>query len=605
MNLDELKFERIQEGLETITVTNNQLIALNEFKRIHTCDKFYNAMSVVANYVGNRNPIWINRNSQVFKERNISYRQVTKCINWLESNGFIIKVRLANRFTKQCAHYISMTPGFFKWFRSYLESRSFFEYLFKDNYEPFLSTYYGYIDMPFMQSIQQYLNRTILSSRNETYPLINFTIREKDQDFMLLYGNGSGRAYSDYANEIKEENIECYEDISRQKILAEKWGCKIADIVEYDVKSSVPRISRLMNYGIWESQDLDFYEILFKKFFESKGLKWNKDLRNDCKMLFMFLAFNLEISKEKRLNNINWRLKYDKENKIPYLRNNFNKFSKEDISELLKNIDNFCGKIPNNIFIIESSIYLCFLYVLKQRGYFPENKIEFVFDAIETCEKIDKKEFDDILEKVAYTFKNKFINRHFKPIYTLDNIIDNLDYEKYNLMWQTTDNHFSKVFGNPKKLNDETVKILDKLYHFNGGLTKLYFKKGIEACKRKLELAREKVVTLQENHSDLQSLGLDKQSLKQDKQSLKKDKQSLKQDKQSLGLDLQSLGLDLQSLGLDLQSLKLDKQSLERKERDESILKQIKELLSQNPSIKMKEIEKKLNISNKYRIKLM
>ena len=570
-NLEELKFERIQEGLETITVTNKQLIALSDFKRIHTGDKFYYAMSVVSYYVGNRSPIWINRNSQIFKERNISYRQITKCIDWLESNGFIIKVRLANRFTKSCAHYIPMTPGFFKWFRSYLESRSFFEYLFnKDDYEPFLSTYYGYVDMPFMQSMQQYLNREILSTRNQTYPLINFTIREKDQDFMLLYGNGCGRAYSDYANEIKEENIKCYEDISRQKILAEKWCCEIKDIIEYDVKSSVPRVARLMNYGIWESQDLDFYDVLFRKFFESKRLKWNRDLRIDCKMLFMFLSFNFTISKEKRLNNINWRLKYDEENKLPYLRNNLDKFTKEDINILLKNIDDFCGKIPNNIFIIESCMYLCFIYVLKQKGYFPENKIEFVFDAIETCEEINKNEFDNILEKVAYTFKNKFLNNSFEPIYNLQDIIDNLDYEKYSLMWQTTDNHFSKVFGDPKKLNDETVRILDKLYKYNGGLTKLYFSKGLEACKKRLELAREKVVTLQENHSDLQSLGLDKQSLK-----------------------------------LDKQSLKLDKQSIDRKNRDEFVIKQIKCILDKNPDIKMKEIEKKLSISKTYRQKLM
>lgn len=36
------------------------------------------------------------------------------------------------------------------------------------------------------------------------------------------------------------------------------------DFIEIDVKGSVPRITRLVNYGIWDDEDLDPYESMFK-----------------------------------------------------------------------------------------------------------------------------------------------------------------------------------------------------------------------------------------------------------------------------------------------------------------------------------------------------
>lgn len=251
-SLEEILFERIEEGLETITFTRKQLKALADLKRYGVTKQYY-ALSVVSCYIGNRSPFYINRHSDVFKDRCVSERQVRYAIKFLRDNEFIVKIRDA-QIKSKCAEYIPMTPGFFKWFRRFLDCRLLFTYGDDDEYEPYLTTRFGNIDMVFIQSLQESLNHQIMTENKDLdyFPLINFTIREKDQNFMLLYGNGSGRASSDYANEKSEDNYittKQLELMTRQKILATKWKCNVDDIKEYDVTASIPTIARFFNKG--------------------------------------------------------------------------------------------------------------------------------------------------------------------------------------------------------------------------------------------------------------------------------------------------------------------------------------------------------------------
>lgn len=333
----------------------------------------------------------------------------------------------------------------------------------------------------------------------------------------------------------------------------------------------------------------------------------------------MLLAFNSNEPLTNKLRNVNYYIKCD--TKMPTFKSNNIKFDINFIKIAYDRIVKYCGYIPNNIFINESCLYLTFIWVLKNNyGYFPNNHIEFVYDAIETDEPIDREHFDKILKLVAIRFKDIFINHRWKNIpFTLEKVIQAHDYEVYLNLWNTTKNHHRAVFGDPSPINEDSVKILDDLFHQDGRLSKLYFRKGVHAAKRRVALLKEKNLTAQDLKSDKRSLGQDKQSLGLDKQSLGLDKQSLGIDKQSLGQDLQSLGkdkqslrLDKQSLGLDkqslrqdLQSLRLDKQSLERKARDSDLLSKIPKILNENPNILMKDLEKLLGISKSYRQKLM
>ena len=90
-------FDRVEEGLQTQNFTKKQIDALMFFLKNYVGSKFYYAMSCVSCYVGNRDPFFINRESEAFKSRNVSRRQVDRCINWLLDNEFIFKISEAKK----------------------------------------------------------------------------------------------------------------------------------------------------------------------------------------------------------------------------------------------------------------------------------------------------------------------------------------------------------------------------------------------------------------------------------------------------------------------------------------------------------------------------
>ena len=158
------------------------------------------------------------------------------------------------------------------------------------------------------------------------------------------------------AKKEQDENKLCKEDVLN------RYGLKY----EFDVKSSVPRLTFALNKGVWLENDIDLYEIMYQKFIKlcpSEQLEWNDTTRNIFKSFHMNGYFDTEAKLSAHLKR-QVSMKVEKYNKkewadLEYVMKSYRESIIETVGEL---------KYDSEIFFHESCIYMDVTYDLLSKG---------------------------------------------------------------------------------------------------------------------------------------------------------------------------------------------------------------------------------------------
>ena len=158
------------------------------------------------------------------------------------------------------------------------------------------------------------------------------------------------------AKKEQDENQLCKDDVLN------RYGLKY----EFDVKSSVPRLTFALNKGVWLENDIDLYEIMYQKFIKlcpSEQLEWNETTRNIFKSFHMNGYFDTEAKLSAHLKR-QVSMKVEKYNKkewadLEYVMKAYRESIIETVGEL---------KYDSEIFFHESCIYMDVTYDLLSKG---------------------------------------------------------------------------------------------------------------------------------------------------------------------------------------------------------------------------------------------
>lgn len=133
----------------------------------------------------------------------------------------------------------------------------------------------------------------------------------------------------------------------------------------YDVKGSVPRVSRLINFGVWENAEYDPYKEIWWEY--GRICKdtpfWDDEARTNSKEMFMDCYFDITV--ESMVNHTFRVFKRNGEDK---------KWTRKAVRELytdyLQAVESVCGKsIGSEIFFHESNIYIEVLKTMLEDGF--------------------------------------------------------------------------------------------------------------------------------------------------------------------------------------------------------------------------------------------
>ena len=205
---------------------------------------------------------------------------------------------------------------------------------------------------------------------------------------------------------IRKTNAYCnlkvhgYEDRQSWENLSEKEKGRIRDVViekrlggvyENDVKSSIYRITYLLNNGEWLDRSIDLYPMMAGFDFKSK------EERNLFKSpLAMKLYFSPSVDKAISTSIYNSTM----------TKELFKKWNAKDVLQVARdNMLNVIGSsYRSEIFLHESCIYTQVAHKIRQMGY----KLIQIYDGFFTNKPLDEKVFDEIVKECALDYYHKW-----------------------------------------------------------------------------------------------------------------------------------------------------------------------------------------------------
>lgn len=205
---------------------------------------------------------------------------------------------------------------------------------------------------------------------------------------------------------IRKTNAYCnlkvrgYEDRQSWENLGEKEKCRIRDVVitrrlggvyENDVKSSIYRITYLLNNGEWLDREIDLYPRMAG--FEFKS---NEERNLFKSPLAMKLYFSSSIDKAISTSIYN----------STSTKELFKKLNAKDVlQEARDNMLNVIGSsYRSEIFLHESCIYTQVAHKIRQMGY----RLIQIYDGFFTNKPLDEKVFDEIVKDCAMEYYRKW-----------------------------------------------------------------------------------------------------------------------------------------------------------------------------------------------------
>ena len=191
-------------------------------------------------------------------------------------------------------------------------------------------------------------------------------------------------------NDVTDEDRTSGKRAIRDDILMKKFGA----VYENDVKSSIYRITYLLNNGVWLDESIDLYERIFGAKFK------NDDERDLFKSPFcMQLYFNTSSKSMKA------HIEYKKSKTKLWNRLNYGYTL---IDKARENMFKAIGKSwHSEIFLHESCIYTEVAHRLRLLGY----KVIQIYDGFFTDKYLDKTEFDKIVKEEAMRYYRTYITK--------------------------------------------------------------------------------------------------------------------------------------------------------------------------------------------------
>ena len=186
----------------------------------------------------------------------------------------------------------------------------------------------------------------------------------------------------------------------RDDILMKKFGA----VYENDVKSSIYRITYLLNNGVWLDNSIDLYERIFGAKFKSK-----EDRKIFKAPFCMQLYFNTS-SKSMKAHIEYKKSKTKKWNAVNY--------GYTIIEKARDNMFKAIGKSwYSEIFLHESCIYTQVAHRLRLLGY----KVIQIYDGFFTDKYLDNSEFNRIVKEEAMKYYKTYINKDTSCSYQISN----------------------------------------------------------------------------------------------------------------------------------------------------------------------------------------
>ena len=278
--------------------------------------------------------------------------------------------------------------------------------------------YENYPQLKKYQELADYINETYYKENPELQISFvpKFTWRKGNKCVTKI----GIRATNELVSAKKEYNDKDQEWTLHKDQIFNKYGLK----EHYDVKSSVPRLTYLLNKGIWLDNNIDLYETMYNDFIHlcpSEKLEWNNETRKMFKSFHMRGYFDTE-------NKISGHIKREIS-----LRQEYNKDSWSDLDYVMKSykkcIENTLGDLyDSEIFFHESCIYMDVLLELLKRDV----QVWQVYDEWNTDKEIS--DIYDIIEQNALSYYNQYIkdkqqtlyfNKQYKDKYKDNNNINN------------------------------------------------------------------------------------------------------------------------------------------------------------------------------------
>jgi hypothetical protein len=162
------------------------------------------------------------------------------------------------------------------------------------------------------------------------------------------------RATNSLVSLPKDASADDLNPITRAEMLMAKFG---GEWTEVDVKSSVPRVTYLLNHGAWLDNDLDLYAAMYGKPFDSSSL------RTQYKYFFMRLYFS---NSERQIAH-QLRLTHQSDN---FVKAHGRRAAIDTIGMARDSMLAAIGRpYGSEIFLHESCIYLDVFAALVARGY--------------------------------------------------------------------------------------------------------------------------------------------------------------------------------------------------------------------------------------------
>ena len=295
-----------------------------------------------------------------------------------------------------------------------------------------------------------YKNYPQLSKYQQMADLINDTFYADDDDRQIRFvpsftwnkGNNSVikigiRATNTLVSAKKDKDgNENFYGLYKEDVLL-KYGFNL----EKDVKSSVPRITYLLNKKEWLSEDIDIYQNIYNEYLKINNnnnntiVKSFSEVREAIKGLHMRGYFDNETMTAVHINN-QIKQNYDNEKK--------NKQKKRQAIVLAEGGNTF----GSEVFFHESCIYLDVLYELLKKGF----DVLQIYDAFYSKkEGMTNEEFETLVRQIVKTKAIQYINNYQTNINNTINKYNNLTNKYNNNSINNYNNTIVKSFYNSDK----------------------------------------------------------------------------------------------------------------------------------------------------------
>ena len=278
------------------------------------------------------------------------------------------------------------------------------------------SLYKNYPQLEVYQKMADEMNKTLNEANQISFqPTITY---DKSKKYIKKIGIRATNTLVS-AKKDKVENKD-FHGKYKEDVLKEQLGDKY---YEFDVKSSVPRVTKLLNTGISEDNKVDIYEQIYNnmrnfistrtkvKTFEKMFYlpeEFNKKTRTLFKSMFMKGYFDKSVSTITNhvINSVLGPCNGLSDEDYEDYKDKCTEYTKAVMTAYVEAIKETLGATyDSEIFLHESCIYLEVAKIIRERGI----KLVQIYDGFYTDKKVE--DIEDIVKEVAERYYKEYIVR--------------------------------------------------------------------------------------------------------------------------------------------------------------------------------------------------